>query len=141
MNLDELKEMVDRAWENKSLDEIVKASVDALQGIGEKGSEVLNSVLNVKSVEDLANNKYVKNAQDIVKGNIEDLKSAVDKAWESKELQDIANASIDALQGISPAGAEKLREILNIKTVKDLAENVHVKNAQTIVNNAEKPAE
>ncbi len=138
MNLEQLKGMVDRAWETKSLDEIVKASTEALEGIGQKGAEVLQSVLHAKSVEDLANNKYVKNAQGIVDGTLKDIKEAVDKAWENKSLQEIANAGIEALQGISPTGAERLREVLHIKTVRDLAENKHVRNAQTIAQEAKK---
>jgi len=137
MNLEELKDMVDRAWEDKSLAEIRDAGVAALQGISDRGAEVLQSVMNIKSVDDLANNKYVKNAQAIVNESIDDIKSAVDKAWESKPLQDIANAGLEALQGITPEGAEKLREVLNIKTVKDLAENKHVTNAQKVVEGAE----
>lgn len=133
----DIKEMVDKVWENKSLQEVRAAAVSALQGISERGEEVLKSVLKVSSVEDLANNKYVVNAQQIVSGTIENLKDAVDKAWESKPLNEIANAGLEALQGITPEGAEKLREILHIKTVKELAENKHVQNAQKIVNTPE----
>lgn len=131
-----IKEIVERAWENKSLAEIRDATVSALQGVGEKGQEVLQSVLNVASVEDLAQNKYVQNAQEIVAGTINNIKDAVDTSWESKDLQDIANAGLEVLQGISPEGAEKLREVLNIETIKDLAENDHVQNAQKIVDEA-----
>ena len=132
----DIKEMVDRAWETKSLDEIRDAAVSALQGISEAGQEALQSVLNIKSVDDLANNKYVVNAQAIVNGSIDNLKDAVDKAWENKTLQEIANAGLEALQGISPEGAEKIREVLHVKTVQELAENKHVKNAQEIVKNS-----
>ena len=132
----DIKEMVERAWENKSLAEIRDATVSALQGMGEKGQEVLQSVLNVASVEDLAQNKYVQNAQEIVAGTIKNIKDAVDTSWENKDLQDIANAGLEVLQGISPEGAEKLREALNIETIKDLAENDHVQNAQKIVDEA-----
>ena len=131
-----IKEMVERAWENKSLAEIRDATVSALQGVGEKGQEVLQSVLNVASVEDLAQNKYVQNAQEIVAGTINNIKDAVDTSWENKDLQDIANAGLEILQGISPEGAEKLREALNIETIKDLAENDQVQNAQKIVDEA-----
>ena len=132
----DIKEMVERAWNNKSLAEIRDATVSALQGVGEKGQEVLQSVLNVASVEDLAQNKYVQNAQEIVAGTIKNIKDTVDTSWENKDLQDIANASLEVLQGISPEGAKKLREVLNIETIKDLAENDHVQNAQKIVDEA-----
>jgi hypothetical protein len=128
----DIKEMVDKAFENKTLQEIKTAATTALQGISEKGAEVLQSVLNAKTVQDLADSKYVKNAQDIVSGSIQNLKDAVDKAWENKTLQEIADAGLEALQGISPEGAAKLREVLHVKTVKELAENKHVVNAQKI---------
>jgi hypothetical protein len=128
----DIKEMVDKAFENKNLQEIKAAATSALQGISDKGAEVLNSVLHAKTVQDLAENKYVKDAQAIVQGSIQNLKDAVDKAWENKSLQEIANAGLEALQGISPEGAAKLREVLHVQTVKDLAENKHVKNAQAI---------
>ena len=138
MNLDEIKGMVDRAWEQKSLDEIIKASVEALQGITNKGKEALQSALKVKSIEDLANNEYVKKAQAIVNGTIQDVKKTVDKAWENKSLQEIANSSLVTLQGVTQKGADLLKEAMNIKTIKDLAQNKYVVNAQNMVNEAKK---
>lgn len=57
---------VDKAWEDKSLKEIAKAPVDALQGVSEGDAKLLAEAFNVKTVEDLANLKYVKWAQAIV---------------------------------------------------------------------------
>jgi hypothetical protein len=131
----DIKELVDKAFENKTVQEIRAAATSAIQGISEKGAEALHSVLNAKTVQDLAENKYVKNAQAIVNGNISNLKDTVDKAWENKTLQEIANAGLEALQGITPDGAAKLREVLHVKTVKDLAENKHVAAAQAISKN------
>jgi hypothetical protein len=57
---------VDKSWEDKSLKEIAKAPVDALQGVSEGDAKLLAEAFNVKTVEDLANLKYVKWAQAIV---------------------------------------------------------------------------
>ena len=58
---------------------------------------------------------------------------AVVKAYETKSFKEIADAPVWALQGISEAGAEKLKEILNVKTVRDLAKCKYVRWAQAIL--------
>lgn len=65
------------------------------------------------------------------------INKAVDKAFESKSLKEIADAPVDALQGVSEGDAEKLKAAFNIKTVRDLAESKYVKWAQAIVNLAD----
>lgn len=61
-----IKKAVDKAYENKSLKELVSAPVDALQGISANDAKLLKEAFNVKTIEDLANLKYVKWAQAIV---------------------------------------------------------------------------
>lgn len=56
----------------------------------------------------------------------------VDKAYESKEFAELADAPVDALQGLSAADAEALNKALNIKTIRDLATNKFVLCAQAI---------
>ena len=51
------------------------------------------------------------------------INNAVTKPWEGKSLKEIANAPVDALQGVSESDAQKLREAFNIKTVADLGSN------------------
>ena len=58
--------------------------------------------------------------------------NAVTKAWESKQLKEIAKAPVDALQGVSASDAQKLQEAFGIKTVEDLATNKFVLWAQAI---------
>lgn len=57
---------VDKAYETKSLKELVNAPVDALKGVSENDAKLLKEAFNVKTVGDLANLKYVKWAQAIV---------------------------------------------------------------------------
>lgn len=58
----------------------------------------------------------------------------LDKAYEQKDFAELADAPVDALQGVSEGDAQKLQEAFNIKTVRDLAESKYVKWAQAIVN-------
>ncbi len=62
-----------------------------------------------------------------------DIAKFVDKAYEGKSFADLAQAPVDALQGVSAADATALQQALGIKTVADLANNKFVKWAQAIV--------
>jgi hypothetical protein len=64
---------------------------------------------------------------------VADIAKFVDKAWEDKSFADIAQAPVDALQGVSASDAAALQQALGIKTVADLANNKFVKWAQAIV--------
>ncbi len=61
-----------------------------------------------------------------------DISKFVDKAHEQKEFAELAELPIDALQGVSAADAEALRAALNIRTIRQLAENKFVRAAQAI---------
>ncbi len=61
------------------------------------------------------------------------INKAVDKAYETKTLKEIADAPVDALQGVSAQDAELLKQAFNIKTVRDLAELKYSKWARAIV--------
>lgn len=61
------------------------------------------------------------------------INKALDKSYESKKLSEVADAPVDALQGVSENDAKLLAEAFNVKTVRDLAELKYVKWAQAIV--------
>jgi len=61
-----------------------------------------------------------------------DIASKVDKAWEDKSFAELAAAPVDALQGVSAADAELLKQAFNIKTVADLGTNKYFLWAQAI---------
>jgi hypothetical protein len=61
-----LDKVLDKAYENKSLDEILDAPVAALAGISEGDAEHLASAFGIKTVRDLGNNKYFAVAQTLV---------------------------------------------------------------------------
>jgi hypothetical protein len=53
----------DKEWENKSLEEVIKAPVSALAGVSEGDATALQQAFHVKTVGDLGRNKYFRAAQ------------------------------------------------------------------------------
>lgn len=49
---------LDKAWEDKTLDEILAAPPSALAGLTEKHDQLLAEALNIKTIADLGGNKY-----------------------------------------------------------------------------------
>lgn len=60
------------------------------------------------------------------------INKALDKSYEGKSFKDIAEAPVEALQGVSEGDAAHLKEAFNVKTIRDLAELKYVKWAQAI---------
>ena len=65
------------------------------------------------------------------------IEDKVDKAYEGKSLNEIADAPVEALQGISEGDAKHLKDAFNIKTVRDLGTNKYFLWAQSIAKIAE----
>lgn len=61
-----VNKVVDKAYQDKSFEEIADAPVNALQGISKQDAALLKQAFNVKTVRDLANLKYPKWASAIV---------------------------------------------------------------------------
>ena len=66
-----------------------------------------------------------------------DIGKHVDKAYEGKDFDELANAPVEALEGLSAGDAEALKKAFNIKTIRQLAENKFVLRAQAITNLAQ----
>lgn len=62
----DMNSLLDKAYEGKSLDELLKAPVSALSGVSEGDAEALKAAFNVKTVQDLGRNKYFKAAYALV---------------------------------------------------------------------------
>ena len=60
-----LTEVLDKAWEQKSLKEILQTSPSVLQGVSDGDAEKLAAAFNIKTVADLAQCKYFLWAQAI----------------------------------------------------------------------------
>ncbi|MEU7872020.1 hypothetical protein [Dactylosporangium sp. NPDC049140] len=59
------------------------------------------------------------------------------KEWEGKSAQELADAPVTAIAGVSEGDAEKLQAAFGIKTVRDLGTNKYFRWAQGIVNLAD----
>jgi hypothetical protein len=66
-----------------------------------------------------------------------DIAGKVDKAYESRSVSELADAPVDALQGVSAGDAEHLKAAFNIKTVRDLGTNKYFLWAQALTKLAE----
>ncbi len=62
-----------------------------------------------------------------------DVTKFFDKEYEQKEFSELVEAPVEAIAGLSAADAEALTKALNIKTIRDLAENKYVLIAQAVV--------
>jgi hypothetical protein len=60
------------------------------------------------------------------------LDKLLDKAYEGKDLQDLVDAPVEALAGVSDADAAALKTAFNVKTIGDLASNKYFKAAAAI---------
>jgi hypothetical protein len=68
------------------------------------------------------------------------LSKAVDKAYEGKSFKELANAPVEALQGLSAGDAKLLLEAFHVKTIADLARLKYFRWAEAIVTLAEMEA-
>lgn len=125
----------DKAYEDKSIDELVKAPVAAISGVSESDAVDLKKAFGIETVEDFATNKHVMLAQGI---NCFSGCSAqiLDKAFESKEYENLAKKPVSAISGISEEDASFLKNAFGIDNIKELAENKYVAVAQTTVSMA-----
>jgi hypothetical protein len=64
--MSQLEQNLDKAFEQKTLAELVDAPVDALQGVSEGDAELLKKAFGIKTIGDLGTNKYFLWAQAIV---------------------------------------------------------------------------
>ncbi len=55
--------VLDKAFETKSLADILAASPSALEGVSDADAEALHKAFGIKTVADMANNKFFKAAQ------------------------------------------------------------------------------
>ncbi|MER7053371.1 MULTISPECIES: hypothetical protein [unclassified Streptomyces] len=59
----DLDTVLDKAWADKSLPEILAAPVAALKGVSDRDGELLQEAFGVRTVADLAELKYARWAQ------------------------------------------------------------------------------
>lgn len=62
----DLAKLLDKAYEDKTLAELVDAPVAALSGVSEGDAQLLKSAFNISTIGDLGRSKYFKAAQALV---------------------------------------------------------------------------
>jgi hypothetical protein len=62
----DLDKLLDKAYEEKALSELVDAPVAALSGVSEGDAELLKQAFNIKTIGDLGRNKYFRAAAALV---------------------------------------------------------------------------
>ena len=61
-----------------------------------------------------------------------DISQFFDKSYEQQEFKALADAPVEAIQGLSESDADALKKALGIETVRDLAEHKFVRIAQGV---------
>ena len=122
----------DKAYEDKSIEELCKAPVSAISGVSESDAGDLKKAFGIETVEDLATNKYVRLAQGIncfseCSGKV------LDETFESKVFVNLAKKPVSAVSGISEEDAALLKRAFGIDNIKELAVTKYVLIAQTTV--------
>lgn len=120
----------DKAYEDKKIEELVKAPVSAISGISESDAVVLKGAFRIRTVEDLATHKYVRVAQGI-KYLSECSVQVQGMTFESKSYQNLAKKPISAISEVSDNDAALLKRIFGIDSIEELAGNKYVLIAQT----------
>jgi hypothetical protein len=64
--LADISKFLDKKYEQQEFSALADAPVDAIAGVSESDAEALKKAFNIKTIRDLADNKYVLIAQAIV---------------------------------------------------------------------------
>jgi len=67
MGAAQTREYVDSRYEDRDINELPDAPVEALRGLGKRGGEALHKAFGVKTIRDLATNDFVLKAQEVLR--------------------------------------------------------------------------
>ena len=67
MGAAQTREYVDRRYEDRDVNELPDAPVEALRGLGKRGGEALRKAFGVKTIRELATNDFVLKAQEVLR--------------------------------------------------------------------------
>ncbi|MFW5861122.1 MAG: LysM peptidoglycan-binding domain-containing protein [Spirochaetota bacterium] len=115
--------------------QLADSPLNALYGLSRKNAKLLNKSLNLYTIRDLSTLKYITWARSI------DYKHRLVRDYEEKPLEDVANAHVHAMQGISSKKTKILEDKLNIHTIEDLAEYSYGRIAHEICRFEKSPDE
>jgi predicted RecB family nuclease len=136
MNVRELVLMsFDKEYEQRSLPELCKAPVSAINGVSETDAIALKNAFGIATVEELAKNKHVLLSQAI---NVFSKYSGkiLDKEFNSAEFEELRKKPVSAISGVSETDATLLKNAFSINTIQDLAESKYIQIAQIVTMNS-----
>lgn len=133
--------IIDQSQAHLSFRELASAPLGTLAGLSHTEGKQLMDALDVRTVAEFATSRYVMWAQAIVTMAKLDktgqpatgLAGALDPSWQKKSVRQLAEASPSALAGVSDKEAKILAEVFGIRTIAELADNMHVRRAQVIM--------
>ena len=121
----------DKGYEKSSYAELADAPISGIKGVSQDDAVDLERAFKVKTVGELATNKYVQIAQALTAfSNIST--EVLDKKFESKEFKKLKDQPVSSISGISKKDSELLKKALGIDTIEELGENKYVKIAQIV---------
>ena len=107
----------DKAYQTKNILDLAKAPLSAISGVSESEAKDLKKAFGIKTVEDLATNKYVKLSQGINYFSACSEK-ILDKEFESEEYEKLAEKPVYAISGVSNSDAVLLKKAFGIDTIR-----------------------
>ena len=136
----DLVALVDESHRSKTFGQLAASPPGVLAGLTHTQGAKLMQALDVTTIEELAQSRYVLWAQSIthlaryerVDGFNPSLAAILDRQWEKASLRDLARARPSIFTGLSAKEATMLEEAAGIRTVEDLATNRYVLMAQVI---------
>jgi len=136
----DLVALIDESHRSKSFGQLAASPPGILAGLTHTQGARLMQALDVTTIGELAQSRYVLWAQSIthlaryerVDGFNPSLAAILDRQWEKASLRDLARARPSIFTGLSAKEATLLEEAAGIRTVEDLATNRYVLMAQVI---------
>ena len=136
----DLVALIDESHRSKTFGQLAASPPGVLAGLTHTQGAKLMQALDVTTIEELAQSRYVLWAQSIthlaryerVDGFNPSLAAILDRQWEKASLRDLAKARPSIFTGLSAKEATLLEEAAGIRTVEDLATNRYVLMAQVI---------
>ena len=132
-----------KAYDGMRPAELAEAPADALKGLSPATASRLEASFGMVSIRDMADNQLVQQATGIVTLADEEISEFGDSETGASRgsLQELAEAPVSRLEGITPGQARVLRETLHTRTIRDLAANRFFKLARAIVTLADLQAD
>ncbi|MFQ6075313.1 MAG: hypothetical protein ACE5Z5_04145 [Candidatus Bathyarchaeia archaeon] len=121
-----------KEYEGLSWKALAQAPVWAISGVSQQDAADLKEAFGIETIQEFAENQYVCIAQGI---NSFSKASAqiLDRAFESKEFEELRKKPVNAIAGVSEEDAALLKRAFGIDTIQELAETKFVCVAQTVV--------